>query len=56
MHDKLTKKDIEMMERELEDRRLNIRPKIMEEVKRCREYGERRNDHADYHDRGKQFA
>ena len=40
MHDKLTKKDIEMMERELEDRRLNIRPKIMEEVKRCREYGD----------------
>lgn len=40
MHEKLTKKDIELMEAELEDRRLNIRPKIMEEVKRCREYGD----------------
>ena len=40
MHDKLTKKDIEMMERELEDRRLNIRPKIMEEVKRTRAFGD----------------
>ncbi len=40
MHDKLTRKDIELMEAELEDRRLNIRPKIMEEVKRCREYGD----------------
>ena len=40
MHEKLTKKDIELMQAELEDRRLNIRPKIMEEVKRCREYGD----------------
>ena len=40
MYEKLTKKDIELMEAELEDRRLNIRPKIMEEVKRCREYGD----------------
>ena len=40
MYDKLTKKDIEMMQAELEDRRLNIRPKIMEEVKRTREYGD----------------
>ena len=40
MYDKLTKKDIELMEAELEDRRLNIRPKIMEEVKRTREYGD----------------
>ena len=30
MHDKLTKQDIELMEKELEDRRLNIRPQIME--------------------------
>lgn len=28
------------MEAELEDRRLNIRPKIMEEVKRTREFGD----------------
>ena len=40
MYEKLTKKDIELMEAELEDRRLHIRPKIMEEVKRCREYGD----------------
>lgn len=40
MYEKLTKKDIELMEAELNDRRLNIRPKIMEEVKRCREYGD----------------
>ena len=40
MYEKLTKKDIELMQAELDDRRLNIRPKIMEEVKRCREYGD----------------
>ena len=40
MHDKLTKKDIALMEAELEDRRLNIRPRIMEEVKRTRAFGD----------------
>lgn len=40
MYDKLTKKDIALMEAELEDRRLNQRPKIIEEVKRTREYGD----------------
>ncbi len=40
MHDKLTKKDIELMEKELEDRRVNIRPVIMEEVKRTRAVGD----------------
>ncbi len=40
MYDKLTKKDIELMQAELEDRRLNIRPRIIEEVKRTREYGD----------------
>ena len=40
MHDKLTRKDIELMEAELEDRRVNIRPKIIEEVKRTREFGD----------------
>lgn len=40
MHDKLTKKDIALMEAELEDRRVNIRPKIMEEVKRTRAFGD----------------
>ena len=34
MHDKLTKQDIELMEKELEDRRLNIRPQIIEGAKR----------------------
>lgn len=40
MHDKLTKKDIALMEAELEDLRLNQRPKIIEEVKRAREFGD----------------
>ena len=40
MHDKLTKKDIELMEQELEERRTKIRPAIMEEVKRTRAYGD----------------
>lgn len=40
MYDKLTKKDIALMEAELEDRRINQRPKIMEEVKRTREFGD----------------
>lgn len=40
MNDKLTRKDIELMEKELEDRRLRIRPAIMEEVKRTRAYGD----------------
>ncbi len=40
MYDKLTKKDIALMEAELEDRRLNIRPKIIEEVKRTRAFGD----------------
>ena len=40
MHDKLTKQDIALMEKELEDRRLNIRPAIMEEVQRTRAFGD----------------
>lgn len=40
LNDKLTRKDIELMEKELEDRRLRIRPAIMEEVKRTRAYGD----------------
>lgn len=40
MHDKLTKTDIELMEKELEERRLKIRPQIMEEVKRTRAFGD----------------
>ena len=40
MHDRLTRKDIELMQAELEDRLKNIRPKIIEEVKRTREFGD----------------
>ena len=40
MNDKLTKTDIELMEKELEERRLKIRPQIMEEVKRTRAFGD----------------
>ena len=40
MHDKLTRQDITLMEKELEDRRMNIRPAIMEEVKRTRAFGD----------------
>ena len=40
MHDKLTRQDIALMEKELEDRRVNIRPQIMEEVKRTRAFGD----------------
>ena len=40
MNDELTKVDIEKMKAELEDRRLNIRPKIMEDVKTARAFGD----------------
>lgn len=40
MHDKLTKQDIALMEKELEERRTKIRPAIMEEVKRTRAFGD----------------
>ena len=40
MNDELTKVDIEQMKAELEDRRLNIRPKIMEDVKTARAFGD----------------
>lgn len=40
MYDELTKVDIEKMKAELEDRRLNIRPKIMEDVKTARAFGD----------------
>lgn len=40
MNDKLTKKDIELMQKELDERRKSIRPAIMEEVKRTRAYGD----------------
>lgn len=40
MYDELTEKDIEKMREELEDRILNQRPVLIEEVKRCREFGD----------------
>lgn len=40
MNDELTRVDIEKMKAELEDRRLRIRPKIMEDVKTARAFGD----------------
>ena len=40
MHDELTAKDIEKMQEELDYRRIELRPQLIEEVKRAREYGD----------------
>ena len=40
MHDELTKKDIEQMEAELRQRRCELRPELLEEVKRTRAFGD----------------
>lgn len=40
MHNKLTKKDLEMMQRELDDRRIRLRPKLLEAVKEARAFGD----------------
>lgn len=40
MHDELTRLDIRKMEEELEYRRLELRPEIIEEVKRTRAFGD----------------
>lgn len=40
MHDKLTKVDIQKMQEEIERRTKELRPKLLEEVKRTREYGD----------------
>ena len=40
MHDELTKKDIEIMRQELDYRRLELMPELIEEVKRCRAFGD----------------
>ena len=40
MHNELTKKDIRIMEEELENIRLNIMPDVIEEVKRTRAFGD----------------
>ena len=40
MHNELTKKDIELMRRELDDRRVRLRPQLLEEVKTARAFGD----------------
>ncbi len=40
MHNKLTKKDIELMRQELDHRRIVLRPKLLEEVKTARAFGD----------------
>ena len=40
MHDELTQKDIDKMQAELDDRIINLRPELIEEVKRTRAFGD----------------
>ena len=40
MHDELTKKDLEIMQAELDERRLKLMPELIEEVKRTRAFGD----------------
>ena len=40
MHNELTKKDIQMMKEELDYRRITLRPKLLEEVKVARGFGD----------------
>ena len=40
MHDELTKVDIEKMQQELDHRRLELRPKLIEEVQITRSFGD----------------
>ncbi len=40
MHDRLTKVDIQKMKEEIDYRALELRPKLLAEVKRTREYGD----------------
>ena len=40
MHDELTKVDIEKMQQELDHRRLELRPKLIEEVQIARSFGD----------------
>ena len=39
MYNQLTQKDIEAMEAEIEERKLVVRPKLLESVKEAREIG-----------------
>lgn len=40
MHNELTKKDLELMRRELHERRVVLRPKLLEAVKEARAFGD----------------
>ena len=40
MHDELTAVDIKKMEQEVEYRRLQLRPQLLEDVKTAREFGD----------------
>ena len=40
MHDDLTAQDIEMMQKELDHRKLELMPELIEEVKRTRAFGD----------------
>ena len=40
MYNQLTEKDIQAMEAEIEDRKLNVRPKLLEAVKEARAQGD----------------
>ena len=40
MHDELTKKDLELMRQELDERRIRLRPQLLEAVKEARAFGD----------------
>ena len=40
MHNELTKKDLQMMREELDERRIRLRPKLLEAVKEARAFGD----------------
>lgn len=40
MHDRLTRKDLELMRKELDHRRIVLRPQLLEEVKTARAFGD----------------
>ena len=48
MNDKLTKSDIEKMEKEIEYRKLELRPKLLEDVKEMRAHGDL-SENFEYH-------
>ena len=47
MHDDLTAQDIEMMQKELDHRKLELMPELIEEVKRTRAFGVEYTQHPD---------